>query len=112
MVHDLCPIEGNPLCAGAHFHFDLTPEAASALQGGHNDAATARRVPCPVTGDVHAALLDWNQWGYLRLSFMNHRIAIRAAEARAEPDGTWIPLERSAAATLFLDEIAFLASTP
>ena len=65
-----------------------------------------------MTGDVHAALLDWNQWGYLRLSFMNHRIAIRAAEARAEPDGTWIPLERSAAATLFLDEIAFLASTP
>jgi hypothetical protein len=61
MVHDLCPIEGNPLCAGAQFHLDLTPEAAEAVQGGSNDAAVARRVPCPVTGNIHAAILDWNQ---------------------------------------------------
>ncbi len=98
MVHDLCPIEGNPLCAGVHFHLDLTPEAAEAVQGGGNDAAAARRVPCPVTGNIHAAILDWNQWGYLRLSFMNHRIAIREAEARAEPGGQWMALERSGGA--------------
>jgi len=98
MVHDLCPIEGNPLCAGVHFHLDLTPEAADAVSGGGNDAATARRVPCPVTGNVHAAILDWNQWGYLRLSFMNHRIAIRSAEVRADPGGDWIAMERSGGA--------------
>ncbi len=98
MVHDLCPIEGNPLCAGVQFHLDLTPEAAEAVQGGGNDAATARRVPCPVTGNIHAALLDWNQWGYLRLAFMNHRIAIRDAEVKGEPDGAWQPMERSGGA--------------
>jgi hypothetical protein len=98
MVHDLCPIEGNPLCAGSQFHFDLTPEAAAVLQGGSNDAAVARRVPCPVSGSVYAAIHDWNQWGYLRLSFMNHRIPIRAAEVRAEPDGEWLSLERSGGA--------------
>ena len=103
MVHDLCPIEGNPLCAGSQFHFDLTPEAATAVNGGSNDAATARRVPCPVTGNVHAAILDWNQWGYLRLSFMNHRIPIRQAEARLEPGGEWQSLERSGGAWQLVD---------
>jgi hypothetical protein len=98
MVHDLCPIQGNPLCAGVHFHLDLTPEAADAVQGGGNDAATARRVPCPVTGNIHAAILDWNQWGYLRLAFMNHRIAIRSAEVRAEPGGEFLAMERSGGA--------------
>jgi EXPB1-like domain 1 len=103
MVHDLCPIEGNPLCAGVHFHLDLTPEAAAAVQGGGNDAATARRVPCPVTGNIHAAILDWNQWGYLRCSFSNHRIAIRSAEVRREPGGEWVAMERSGGAWQCLD---------
>ena len=103
MVHDLCPIEGNPLCAGAQFHLDLTPEAADALQGGGNDAAAARRVACPVTGNVHAAILDWNQWGYLRCSFMNHRIAIRTAEVRVDPGGSWVAMERSGGAWQCLD---------
>ncbi|OIP32373.1 MAG: hypothetical protein AUK47_20665 [Deltaproteobacteria bacterium CG2_30_63_29] len=103
MVHDLCPIEGNPLCAGAQFHFDLTPEAATAVHGGGNDAATARRVPCPVTGNVYAAILDWNQWGYLRASFLNHRIAIRKAEVRAEPGGEWLAMERSGGAWQLMD---------
>jgi hypothetical protein len=103
MVHDLCPIEGNPLCAGVHFHLDLTPEAADAVQGGGNDAAAARRVPCPVAGNIHAAILDWNQWGYLRCSFMNHRIAIRSAEVRADPGAAWVAMERSGGAWHCLD---------
>jgi hypothetical protein len=49
MVNNLCPIEGNPLCAGGHFHFDLSQQAGAALGGGGLDAAVVRRVPCPVS---------------------------------------------------------------
>ena len=86
-----------------HFHLDLTPEAADAVGGGGNDAAAARRVPCPVTGNVHVVINDWNQWGYLRLAFMNHRIAIRSAEVRAEPGGDWVAMERSGGAWHLLE---------
>lgn len=103
MVHDLCPIEGNPLCSGWHFHFDLSTEAGAALQGGGLDAAVARRVPCPVTGNIHVQINDWNEWGYLRLAFVNHRIPIRAAEVRAAPAGDWRPMKRSGGAWDILD---------
>ncbi|MDY0004401.1 MAG: hypothetical protein RBU30_24075 [Polyangia bacterium] len=103
MVHDLCPIQGNPICAGGHFHFDLASEAAEALQGGGLDAASARRVPCPVTGNVHVSISDWNEWGYQRLAFVNHRVPIRSASIRATPDGSFIPFERSGGAWQVLD---------
>ncbi len=98
MVHDLCPIEGNPLCSGGFFHFDLSTEAATALGGGGLDAATAKRVTCPVTGNVHAQINDANEWGYLRLAFVNHKVAVRTARVRALPDGKWLPMERSGGA--------------
>jgi hypothetical protein len=98
MVHDLCPIEGNPLCAGGFFHFDLSAESAAAVQGGGLDAAVARRVPCPVAGNVHVAINDWNEWGYLRGAFVNHRVPIRSAEIRGVPGGEWIAFERSGGA--------------
>ncbi len=104
MVHDLCPIEGNPLCAGGHFHFDLTPEAADAVQGGGLDEAVARRVPCPVTGNIHGEILDRNEWGYLRLQFINHRFPIRQAEYRAVDGDAWVPLRRSGGAWHVLDD--------
>jgi expansin (peptidoglycan-binding protein) len=104
MVHDLCPIEGNPLCAGGHFHFDLTPEAADAVQGGGLDEAQARRVPCPVTGNVHAEILDRNEWGYLRLAFVNHRFPIRTAEYRAVEGDQWVSVQRSGGAWHVLDD--------
>jgi hypothetical protein len=98
MVHDLCPIEGNPLCAGGHFHFDLAGEAGEALGGGGLDEASARRVPCPVEGNVHAQIIDRNEWGYVRLQFVNHRVPIRAAEYRAADGTTWHQLPRSGGA--------------
>ncbi|PKN23441.1 MAG: hypothetical protein CVU65_14015 [Deltaproteobacteria bacterium HGW-Deltaproteobacteria-22] len=100
MVHDLCPIEGNPLCAGAHFHFDLSTESAAALDTAGLDEGRARRVPCPVTGNVFAQILDWNQWGFVRLQFVNHRIPIRGAELRygSEPEDTWHAMSRSGGA--------------
>ena len=100
MVHDLCPIEGNPLCAGAHFHFDLSSESAAALSADGLSEGRARRVPCPVTGNVFAQILDWNPWGFVRLQFVNHRIPIRAAELRygSEPADTWHAMERSGGA--------------
>lgn len=100
MVHDLCPIQGNPLCAGSHFHFDLSGESADALDTHGLNEGRARRVPCPVTGNVHAQILDWNQWGFVRLQFVNHRIPIRAAALRygSEPADTWHELARSGGA--------------
>jgi expansin (peptidoglycan-binding protein) len=98
MVHDLCPIEGNPLCAGEHFHFDLAGEAAAAVGGGGLDEGSTRRVPCPVEGNVFAQIIDRNEWGYLRVQFVNHRIPIRTAEFCAADGEAWFPLERSGGA--------------
>ncbi len=102
MEHDLCPIEGNPLCSGGHFHFDLASEAGEVLGGGLFEAA-ARRVPCPVTGNVYAQINDANEWGYLRLAFVNHRYPIRSARVRALPDGEWRSFERSGGAWHIID---------
>ncbi|MBN2193730.1 MAG: hypothetical protein JW751_13015 [Polyangiaceae bacterium] len=104
MVYDLCPIEGNPLCAGGAFHFDLSPEAAEALGGGGLDAASVRRVPCPVTGNIHAEILDRNEWGYLRFAFVNHRFPIRTAEYRAVDSENWRSVQRSGGAWHVLDD--------
>lgn len=103
MVHDLCPIEGNPLCAGGHFHFDLSGEAAEALQGGSLDEAATRRVPCPVSGNVFAQINDRNEWGYVRLQFVNHRVPIRTAEYR-NAAGEWTAVQRSGGAWHILDD--------
>lgn len=102
MIADLCPIEGNPLCAGAHFHIDLASEAASALMGGGLDEAQARRVACPVSGNIHVQVNDENVT-YMRLQFLNHRVPIRSAEVRAAGvgaplDAPWLPLGRSGGA--------------
>jgi len=113
MAYDLCPIEGNPLCAGGAFHFDLSPEAAEALEGGGLDAAAVRRVPCPVTGNIHAEISDQNEWGYVRLAFVNHRLPIRAAEYRATDGDEWIPVQRSGGAWQILDDgTTFAAGGP
>ncbi|MCD6500018.1 MAG: hypothetical protein J7M25_17120 [Deltaproteobacteria bacterium] len=98
MVTDLCPIKGNPICAGGHFHFDLAAEAAQALQTKGLDAASARRVPCPVSGNIYVVANDWNQWGYMRVAFVNLRIPLREAWVRAAPDGDWRAFERSSGA--------------
>ena len=113
MVHDLCPIEGNPLCAGGHFHFDLSAEAGAALHAGGLDEAQARRVPCPVDGNVFLQLNDRNEWGYLRLQFLNHRIPIRTADYRAADGGEWRPVQRSGGAWHVLDDnVTFAADGP
>lgn len=113
MVHDLCPIEGNPLCAGGHFHFDLAGEAAEALGGGGLDEGSTRRVPCPVEGNVFAQIIDRNEWGYVRLQFVNHRIPIRTAEFRAADGDAWFALERSGGAWHVLEDgEAFAADGP
>lgn len=113
MMHDLCPIEGNPLCAGGHFHFDLSQEAASALGGGGLDAAQTRRVPCPVTGNIHAQINDRNEWGYVRLAFVNHRIPIRTAQYRAADGEQWLAVQRSGGAWHVLDDnVTFAEGSP
>ena len=95
MVHDLCPIEGNPICAGSHFHFDVSNEVADVIDGGGwMGEAAVRRVPCPVTGSIHAYVSDRNQWGYLKVAFFNHRFPIRTAEYRAANGIEWLALER------------------
>jgi hypothetical protein len=102
MVTDLCPIQGNPICAGDFFHFDLASEAAAAL-GVSLAAATTRRVPCPVSGNVHLELLDRNQWGYLRFSVVNHRLPVRLVEYRAVGEAAWRPAARSGGAWAIAD---------
>src|SRR3990172_3848067 len=71
MVDNLCPIEGNPVCAGDHFHMDLSHEAATALQMNGLEEGQARRVPCPVSGNIFLEILDRNQSGYLRFAVVN-----------------------------------------
>ncbi|UJR87133.1 hypothetical protein [Sandaracinus amylolyticus] len=100
MITNLCPVEGNPLCAGAHFHLDVAPAVSSALRAGFLDEGQARRVPCPVTGSVHLYVNDENVT-YMRVAFVNHRVPIRTAEFRGIGDGVtepneWTPLRRSA----------------
>ena len=95
MVHDLCPIEGNPICNGSHFHFDVSNEVASVIDGGGwMGEASARRIPCPVSGNIHAYISDRNQWGYLKVAFFNHRFPIRTVEYRPEGSSDWQPMER------------------
>jgi EXPB1-like domain 1 len=113
MVNNLCPIEGNPLCAGGHFHFDLSTEAGQALDAGGLDEGQARRVPCPVDGNAYVQINDRNEWGYLRLAFLNHRIPIRKAEYRAADGTTWRDVQRSGGAWHVLDDNeTFAASGP
>jgi hypothetical protein len=90
MVHDLCPIAGNPLCAGGQFHFDLSSEAAAALASTGLDAGSTRRVPCPVAGNAFLEIIDRNEWGYLRLQVVNQRIPVRLVEYRPVGGGAWI----------------------
>ena len=104
MVHDLCPVQGNPLCAGAHFHFDLSQESAQALHGGGLDEAQARRIACPVVGNVHAQINDRNEWGYVRLAFVNHALPIHKAEYRATSGAQWRAVQRSGGAWHVLDD--------
>ncbi len=99
MITDLCPVEGNPLCAGGHFHIDLATPAARALGGGALDEGHARRVPCPVDGDIHVLVNDENV-RYLRVAFMNHRVPLRSVEFRGAGPGVtgtneWTPVVRS-----------------
>jgi len=95
MVHDLCPIEGNPICAGSHFHFDVSNEVAAAIDGGGwMGEAAVRRVPCPVTGNIQAYISDRNEWGYLKVAFFNHRFPIRSVEYRATDGDAWVAMER------------------
>ncbi|MDX9721236.1 MAG: hypothetical protein RBU37_10865 [Myxococcota bacterium] len=94
MVHDLCPIEGNPSCAGSHFHFDVSNETAAALGDEWLGEAAVRRVPCPVSGNIHARISDRNQWGYLKLAFFNHRFPIRQVEYQPVGSTQWQPMER------------------
>jgi hypothetical protein len=102
MITDLCPIEGNPLCAGAHFHIDLATEAASVLGAGGLDEGSARRVPCPVEGNVHVLVSDANPT-YLRFAMLSHRIPIRRVSVRGAGDGVaadnpWVDATRSGGA--------------
>lgn len=98
MIHDLCPIAGNPLCAGSYFHFDLSDEAGGVLMQNGVNQASARRIPCPVSGNVHVQVNDLSP-GYMRVAFLNHRIPIRSAEIRGAGAGVaatnpWRALQR------------------
>jgi expansin (peptidoglycan-binding protein) len=104
MIHDLCPIEGNPVCSGWVFHFDLSGEANDFLGKDHVLASgSARRVPCPVTGNVFAQIKNWNQWGYVQLAFINHRIPVRSVEMKYASSDTWFQLTRQSGYFAALD---------
>jgi hypothetical protein len=98
MVDNLCPIQGNPLCAGGHFHFDISTEAAAVLHGGGLDEAQTRRVACPVEGNASLEIVDRNDSGYLRFAVVNHRVPVRTVEFRSTTDTVWQPVPRSGGA--------------
>lgn len=110
MITDLCPNEGNPLCQGSHFHIDLASEAADTLMAGGLDEGAARRVPCPIEGNIHVLVNDDNL-AYLRVAFVNHRVGIRSVELRgvgagAPADTPWVALNRSGGAWEAHSELA------
>jgi len=104
MITDLCPNDGNPLCQGAHFHLDVSEEASAALNAGFLDEGQARRVPCPVDGNLHVLINDENV-SYLRLQFVNHRVPIRSASIRSTAAGSpEVALRRSGGAWEAVDD--------
>ncbi|MGE0784619.1 MAG: hypothetical protein AB7S26_02950 [Sandaracinaceae bacterium] len=82
MITDLCPIMGNEPCNGAVFHLDISSEASQVLNAGFFDMGAARRVPCPVEGNIHVVVNDENV-SYMRLAFIDQRIPIRSASVQA-----------------------------
>ena len=98
MVHDLCPIQGNPLCTGDHFDFDVADETGAALGLDGLDEGRARRVPCPVTGNAFLSLLGRDEWGSVRFQVINERFPVRSIEYHAVGSSVYYAAERSAAA--------------
>lgn len=88
VVTDLCPIAGNPICAGDFFHFDVARPVAEALDfiGAGTVEASARRVPCPVEGSAFAVLRDGDPT-FLRLAISNIVVGIRRVEMRGAGPG-------------------------
>jgi len=110
MVHDLCPVEGNPLCNGSHFHFDVATETSQVLNLEGLDEGSTRRVPCPVSGNAYLQLLDRNQWGYVRFQVLNHRIPVQNIEFCATGSTVYYPAERSGGAWAAADNGSMFAS--
>lgn len=108
MITDLCPNDGNPLCRGPNFHLDLAADGARVISGGDQirvgglDEGSARRVACPVEGNIHIFVNDHN-YAYYRASFVNLRVPLRSVEWQAVGAGVtganpWTPLARSSGA--------------
>ena len=104
VVTDLCPIQGNPICAGDFFHFDVAHTAAVPL--GYEPwgvvEASVRRVPCPVEGNIFAIVRDTNPW-YMRLTLADVRVAIHAVDYQGAGPGVsatnpWTPMQRDGGA--------------
>jgi len=104
VVTDLCPIAGNPVCAGGVFHFDLAHTAAVALDyimAGIIESE-AHRVACPVEGNISAVIRDANP-GFIRLALASPRIAIHTVEYRGSGNGVasqnpWTAMNRDGGA--------------
>ncbi len=102
MITDLCPARPDEPCDGSFFHLDLSEQASQALNAGFMDEGAARRVPCPVDHDIHVVVNDEN-FSYLRLAFVSHRVPIRsgavqAVDAGGAPIGAPVMLNRSGGA--------------
>jgi len=104
VITDLCPIAGNPVCAGDFFHFDVARAAATEL--GYLTAgiveADVRRVPCPVDGNIFAIVRDANPY-FLRVTFGDARIGIHAVDYRGAGAGVaatnpWTAMHRDSGA--------------
>ena len=104
VITDLCPIAGNPICAGDFFHFDVAHTAAGPL--GYEPwgvvEAAVRRVPCPVDGNIFAIVRDSNPW-FMRLTLADVRVAIHAVDYRGAGSGVsttnpWTPMHRDGGA--------------
>lgn len=104
VVTDLCPIEGNPVCAGSFFHFDLAHTAAVPLD--YLEAgivhAQARPVPCPVSGNIFAVIRDANPT-FIRFALASPRVPIRQVDVRGGGAGVsatnpWTAMNRDGGA--------------
>lgn len=96
-VADMCPVQGNSLCAGDIDHFDLGPNSATFGQVANpswgQTIITKRQVACPVTGNVGVRTKEGVSAYWMALLVFNHRVGVSMVQIK-DGSGVWRNMTR------------------